>query len=130
MLTAMDDIAVSLEKLSLAHMVLAWAFVACYALALGGMFGPTGSRRAAILAAVAAVSFCVISENWVHGALLVLFAVGGMGLFVAAAWALARMAAWGVQQGQRPPVPAPAPRIAVRPQPATGMLRWLRRLQA
>lgn len=130
MLKPMDDIAVSLEKLGLVHMVLAWAFVACYALSLGGMLGATGSRRAAVLAVVAAVSFCVISENWVHGALLVMFAVAGMGLFVATAWALARIAAWGVQQGQRPVVPAPAPRVAARPQPAAGMLRWLRRLQA
>lgn len=130
MLKPMDDIAVSLEKLGLVHMVLAWAFVGCYALALGGMVGPTGSRRAAGLAVMAAVAFCVFSENWVHGALLVLFAVAGMGAFVATAWALARIAAWGVQQGQRPALPAPAPRVISRPQPAAGMLRWLRRLQA
>lgn len=126
----MDDIATSLENMGLVQMVLAWAFVGCYALALGGMLGATGSRRAAGLAGVAALLFCVFSANWVHGALLVLFAVAGMGFFVAAAWLLARVTGWAVQPARRPLAPLPVPRAVPRPQPAAGMLRWLRRLQA
>ena len=84
----MDDILLTLNNLSLVQMVLAWLFVASYALALGGMLGPKGSLRAGLVAALAAVLFSALSLDWVHGALLVVFAVGGMGLFVAASWLL------------------------------------------
>ncbi|MET0335877.1 MAG: hypothetical protein ABW190_16535 [Rhizobacter sp.] len=121
----MEDITLSLGKLNLTQMVCAWAFVACYALALGGMFGPTGSQRAAGLAALSAVLFCVFADYWVHGALLVLFAVAGMGVFVAVAWALARLAGWFVQSGERVDTPTPAPAVRAKPQPFGGMLRAL-----
>ena len=84
----MDDIVLTLNNLSLVQMVLAWLFVASYALALGGMLGPKGSLRAGLVAALAAVLFSALSLDWVHGALLVVFAIGGMGLFVAASWLL------------------------------------------
>ncbi len=84
----MDNILLTLNNLSLVQMVLAWLFVASYALALGGMLGSKGSLRAGAAAALAAVLFSALSADWVHGALLVLFAIGGMGLFVAASWAL------------------------------------------
>jgi hypothetical protein len=84
----MDDILLTLNNLSLVQMVLAWLFVASYALALGGMLGSKGSLRAGCVAALAAVLFSALSVDWVHGALLVLFAIGGMGLFVALSWAL------------------------------------------
>lgn len=124
MLSLMDDITASLNKLSLLQMICAWTFVACYALALGGMLEARGSRRAAGLAALAAVLFCAFGENWVHGALLVMFAVAGMGIFVAAAWALARGAAWFVNRGT-PAQPAPATPPAAKPQPIGVMLRAL-----
>jgi hypothetical protein len=130
MLPAMDDIALALDKLNLLQMVCAWAFVACYALALGGMFGPTGSQRAGGMAVLAAVLFCVFSEYWVHGALLVMFAVAGMGGFVALAWALARLAGWFVLRGTRSPAPAPVARAPAKPQPIGGVLRALWRSQA
>ncbi|HEY0821489.1 MAG TPA: hypothetical protein VGD46_22120 [Rhizobacter sp.] len=125
----MDDITASLNKLSLFQMVLAWAFVACYALALGGMLEARGSLRAAGLAVVAAVVFCVLSENWVHGALLVTFVVAGMGLFVATAWALARSVSWFLHRGTAAK-PAPAAPVAAKPQPIGVMLRDLWRSQA
>lgn len=106
----MDGIVVTLNKLSFAQMVLAWAFVGCYALALGGMLGATGSLKAGLAAALAAVVFCVLSDNWVHGALLVFFTVGGMGLFVVTAWLLVRSATWWVQRHE----PRAQPAVAAR----------------
>lgn len=129
MLSPMDDITASLNKLSLLQMVCAWTFVACYALALGGVLEARGSRRAAGTAVLAAVLFCALSENWVHGALLVLFAVAGMGLFVAAAWVLARFAAWFVRRGT-PAAPAPVVPVQPKPQPIGVMLRALWRWEA
>lgn len=129
MLWPMDDIAASLDKLSLLQMVLAWTFLAGYATALGGMLEARGSRRAAGLAVLAAVLFCVLAENWVHGALLVMFAVAGMGLFVAVAWVLSRGANWFITR-DTPAKTAPLPRPA-KPQPIGVMLRDLwRRSQA
>jgi hypothetical protein len=129
MLSAMDDITASLNKLSLLQMVLAWTFVACYALALGGLLEPRGSRRAAALAVLAAVLFCAFADNWVHGALLVTFAVAGMGLFVALAWVLARSVSWFLLRGA-PAKPAPAAPAPAKPQPIGVMLRDLWRSQA
>jgi hypothetical protein len=117
----MEDVAGSLQKLNLAQMLLAWAFVGCYALALGGMLGATGSLRSAAAALVSAVLFCVFADNWVHAALLVMCAVAGMGLFVAAAWLLARTSAWLVRRGQPAQRPAAAPLPAPRPRPAAAL---------
>lgn len=117
----MDDIAASLHKLNLAQMLLAWAFVGCYALALGGMLGAAGSLRSAAGALTSAVFFCVFADNWVHAALLVMCAVGGMGLFVAAAWTLARSSAWFVEHGQQVERPAASPVPLPRPRPAGGL---------
>ena len=124
MLHAMDGIFLTLNTLSFAQMVLAWLFVACYALALGGMLGTTGSMRAGLTAALSGVLFAVFSDQWVHGALLVLFAVAGMGLFVAAAWALARSGAWLLTQGEHQPARTPVPRAPVAA-PSAGGLRAL-----
>lgn len=127
----MEDVTASLNKLSLLQMVLAWAFVACYALALGGMLEARGKRRAAGLAALAAVAFCALGDHWVHGVLLVMFAVAGMGLFVAAAWVLAGTARWAIRQRAEKPAPvAPAARVARPHQPIGVMLRALWRSQA
>jgi hypothetical protein len=103
----MDDILLTLDHLSLVQMVLAWLFVASYALALGGMLGAKGSLRAGLVAALAAVLFSALSHDWVHGALLVLFAIGGMGLFVALAWALTySLQRWLAHGGRQEASPA------------------------
>lgn len=108
----MDGIVVTLNKMSFAQMVLAWAFVGCYSLALGGMLGTKSSVKAGLAAALAAVAFCLLSDQWVHGALLALFAVGGMGLFVALAWLLARSAMWWLQRHEPRAQPATVARRA------------------
>lgn len=126
----MDGIVVTLQKLSFAQMVLAWAFVGCYALALGGMLGTRSSVKAALASAAAAALFCMLSDNWVHGALLVVFAVGGLGLFVALAWALASVATWSIARHQPRVAPVPVPATSpAAPQPL-GALRALWRSQA
>ena len=104
----MDGILLTLNHLGLAQMVLAWLFVACYALALGGMLGPKGSLRAGLVAAVAAMVFSALSDEWVHGALLVLFAIAGMGVFVAASWMLTNGIAWLLSRRPQPVLSVPA----------------------
>jgi hypothetical protein len=40
-----------------------------------------------------AVAFAALTDPWVHGALLVVFVVAGLGLFVMLSWLLARLLA-------------------------------------
>lgn len=122
----MDDIVLTLNSLSFAQMGLAWLFVACYALALGGMLGPRSSLRAGLFAAVAAVVFSALSANWVHGALLMFFAIAGMGLFVATSWVLVHGITWWLNRSHQRQAPAAA---AVSAVPSTATRRRLSALR-
>jgi hypothetical protein len=97
----MADLGHSLERMSFQQLLLLLGFVAAYMLAVGAMFGSRWRRRCAALAAVLAAGFAASTDPWVHGALLVVFVVAGLGLFVGTSWLLARMLV--------PPDPAPEP---------------------
>lgn len=123
----MDDLLSTLRQLNHFQLMSAWAFMACYALAVGGMLGPQGSWVAGLAALASAVLFCVLGAQWVHSAIMVMFAVAGMGLFVVTAWALARTTAWFV--AHRPQQPAAAPqRVVVLAAPRMPSMRELRAL--
>jgi hypothetical protein len=87
----MSELGQSLERMSFMQLLLLLAFVAAYVLSLGAMLGSRWRRRAAALALVLAVGFAASTEPWVHGALLVVFVVAGLGLFVLLSWLLARV---------------------------------------
>jgi hypothetical protein len=87
----MTELGDSLERMSFMQLLLLFGFVTCYVLALGGMFGSTVRLRAGVLALVQAVGFSVLTDPWVHGALLVVFVVAGLGLFVMLSWLLAHL---------------------------------------
>jgi hypothetical protein len=89
----MTELGDSLERMSFMQLLLLFGFVTCYALALGGLFGATVRMRAGVLALLQAVGFSVLTDPWVHGALLVVFVVAGLGLFVMLSWLLARLLA-------------------------------------
>jgi hypothetical protein len=89
----MTELGDSLERMSFMQLLLLFGFVTCYVLALGGMFGSTVRLRAGVLALVQAVGFSVLTDPWVHGALLVVFVVAGLGLFVMLSWLLAHLLA-------------------------------------
>ena len=99
----MNELSDSLERMSFMQLLLLFGFVTTYVVAVGGLFGTTIRLRAAGLALLQAVAFAALTDPWVHGALLVAFAVAGLGLFVMLSWLLARML------GPRPlPVDVPA----------------------
>jgi hypothetical protein len=126
----MDGILFTLKNLSLAQMVLAWLFVACYALALGGMLSTKGRWCAVGAAVVSSVSFAALSDDWVHGALLMLFAVGGMALFVITSWVLTYTSAWLLQRGERAaPSAIGATAVAETSASSHGVLGALKRLR-
>jgi hypothetical protein len=89
----MTELGDSLERMSFMQLLLLFGFVTCYVLAIGGLFGATVRLRAAALALMQAVAFAALTDPWVHGALLVVFVVAGLGLFVMLSWLLARLLA-------------------------------------
>jgi hypothetical protein len=89
----MAELSDSLERMSFMQLLLLFGFVICYVLALGGLFGSSMRLRAAVLALLLAAGFTVLTDPWVHGALLVAFVVAGLGLFVGLSWLLARLLA-------------------------------------
>ncbi len=84
----MGDLSITLNSIGFVQLALAFAFLIGYALAIGAMFGPTGRQRAAFAAFVAAGAFTAMTDPWVHGALLVVCAIAGVGLFITLVWAL------------------------------------------
>ena len=104
----MGELGDSLERMSFMQLLLLFGFVTGYVLALGGLFDTTVRLRAAALALAQAVGFAALTDPWVHGALLVVFVVAGLGLFVVLSWLLARLL------GPRPqPEPADTSVLAV-----------------
>ena len=87
----MGELGDSLERMSFMQLALLFGFVTSYVLAIGGLFGPVIRLRAGALALVLAVVFAALTDPWVHGALLVVFVVAGLGLFVLLSWLLARL---------------------------------------
>lgn len=100
-MTELDDVFDSLNSMSLVQLLM--AFVACiaYTLAQGGLVASRSRGVATLIAMVAAFGFVVLSNTWAYGAVLVAFAVAGIGAFVAIAWLLGRVFA-----------PAPAPVVS------------------
>lgn len=99
----MNELGDSLERMSFVQLLLLFGFVTTYMVAVGGLFGSAVRLRAAAAALLQAVAFVVLTDPWVHGALLVAFVVAGLGLFVMLSWLLARLLGPRAQ-----PVDAPA----------------------
>ena len=87
----MTELGDSLARMSFMQLLLLFAFVTSYMLALGGMLGNAARSRAALLALALAFGFAALTDPWVHGALLMAFVVAGLGLFVVLTWLLARL---------------------------------------
>ena len=87
----MTELGNSLERMSFMQLLLLFAFVTSYVLAVGGLLGGVARRRAAAMALLLAAGFAALTDPWVHGALLVAFVVAGLGVFVAFSWLLARL---------------------------------------
>jgi hypothetical protein len=84
----MSELGDSLERMSFVQLLLLFAFVTSYVLALGGMLGAPARIKAGLLALALAAAFTAMTDPWVHGALLMVFVVAGLGLFVLASWLL------------------------------------------
>lgn len=82
----MGELNKTLHQLTFAQYLLAVVFLLGYGTALGSMFGRASRLRALLLALLAAAGFAALTQPWEHGVLLILCAIGGVGLFIAVAW--------------------------------------------
>lgn len=89
----MTDLNDSLQRMGFMQLALLFSFLATYVLAIGGMLHGRARLRSAALAAASAVGFAGFTDPWVHGALLMVFVVAGLGLFAALTWLLAHVVA-------------------------------------
>jgi len=87
----MSELRQSLEVMGVAQYLFAASFLGCYALAIGGFFGPRSRGPVALAALMSAVGFSLQTPNWVHGFLLTALAVISVGLFLASAWILQKL---------------------------------------
>lgn len=108
-MTVISELTRSLYAIGLEQYVFAFAFLTGYMLALGRWFGARGRLRAALVALLAAVGFSAMTDPWIHGAMLVLLAVAGLGVFISAAWALSRVLALGGGGAVAPSIDPAAP---------------------
>lgn len=97
----------SLEAMGFAEMGLALFALGCYSLMFNGALGIRPRVIAAACALLAAGVFIALTDPWMHGVILLVLGVAGIGLFVAAVWALS--AVFGLT---RRAVPLPASALA------------------
>ena len=84
----MSDLNTSLHAMQFEQLLLAFAFLISYPLTLSAFAGTFGRRCAAGAALLAATGFAATTTPWLHGVMLIVFAVVGFGLFIATVWAM------------------------------------------
>lgn len=122
----MHEIAHTLDAMDSMRLLLALLFLAGYAASIGHLASERGRRWSIALAGLAGLGFVGLTNPWVHGALLVVFVVVAVGLFVALAWGFS---AWAVH-AQAPavaPAAAPAAEAVTAPAPMVRRVRRVRR---
>ena len=94
-MSVLGDVFGSLGSMSQLQLLL--AFIACigYAFAQGSLLPLRGRRVSWFIAALAAAGFAFESPDWTHAAMLLGFAVAGMGSFVALVWLTSRALGFG-----------------------------------
>jgi hypothetical protein len=96
----MSELQHSLNSIGVIQYLLAVVFVICYALVLGDFLGSGARLGLALVGLVCACGFASMADYWVHGVLLTVFVLVGMGLFIGLAWGL-KAAVWGWQNRAR-----------------------------
>jgi hypothetical protein len=123
-----SEVHLTLQSMGFVQLLLALAFLTGYAVACSALFEQGGRWRGAGCALLAGAGFVAVTDPWVHGAMLLAAAVGGMGLFAAVSWLLGHTLR--LPQGQEPlgieadVLPAPsahAGTVAPQPLPRDGV---------
>ena len=85
------EIRASLDAIGFEQQLCVFAVLASYPLSLGGLLEGRGRRTAATAAIVSAALFVLLTDPWMHGVLLVVAMMGGVGLFIVVVYALERL---------------------------------------
>lgn len=89
----MGELGNSWQHMGFVQLALLFGFVLAYILALGRLLGAAGRVRAASMALLMSAAFVWCTSPWEHGALLVVFVIAALGVYVAAMWAMATLLA-------------------------------------
>jgi hypothetical protein len=87
-MSVIGEIRGSLDAIGFEQQAFLFAFLASYPLTLGGLLASRGRRIAGITATASMIGFTIATDPWIHGVLVVVVIVAGMGMFIAAVWAL------------------------------------------
>jgi len=90
-MSVIGEIRASLDAIGFEQQLCVFAFLASYPLSLGGLLQGRGRRTAAIAAAVSAALFVLLTDPWMHGVLLVVALMGGVGMFIVVVYGLEQM---------------------------------------
>jgi hypothetical protein len=123
MMSVLGEVFGSLQAMTQVQLLL--AFIACfgYAVSQGRLVSDTGRGWAVAMACAATSGFALQSADWTFAAMLVGFALAGLGSFNALVWLTSR--ALGLSNGQVAPSPLAAdidaqPSVSQRPPRAGG----------
>ena len=72
----------SLDAIGLEQQAFLFSFLTSYPLAIGDLFELRGKRWARVAALVSGAGFAAFTDPWIHGVLLAVMLVVGMGLFI------------------------------------------------
>lgn len=116
-MSVIGEIHASLDAMGIEQQACVFAFLMSYPLVLGGLLERRGRRLAGAMAAASAFGFIAFTTPWMHAVLLVVLAVGGIGVFIAAVYladyAARRLAGRGTRaEVIEPAGEAPAVQIA------------------
>ncbi len=89
-MSVLDEVLNSLRSMSQLQLLLAFGACTGYALVQGSLVGTKGRRIALGSTLLCSLGFAFESAEWMHAAMLVVFAIAGLGLFVAGTWLLSR----------------------------------------
>lgn len=90
-MSVLGDVFGTLREMSQLQLLFAFVASTGYVVAQGGLVGRTGRRIAWVMTLVAGVGFTFFSADWMYAAMLLTFAIAGLGLFAASAWLISRM---------------------------------------
>jgi hypothetical protein len=112
-MSVIHDIRSTLDAMGVEQQACVFAFLMSYPLTLGRLLERRGRRISAGVACSSALAFVVFTDPWLHAVLLVVAALGAVGLFIGAV-EVADIGSRAIALRRWPRVAAvPAPELAV-----------------
>jgi hypothetical protein len=85
-MSVIGELRVSLDAIGLEQQAFLFLFLTSYPLALGELLRHRAKQIARAAAALSAWGFAAFTDPWLHGILLIVMLVAGMGLFIVAVY--------------------------------------------